>query len=114
MTLSRRDAVRDLVEWRVPVTESLRRLAGFPWDSDDELVQMTRGHVSSVLRRFLNGEVSAQAVEDWAEAVFMRDDIGFGEPPDEVLKEALFELSTPELGHSVDEIAEQWLEQLTP
>ena len=59
------------------IKEIRRDLARFPWDCDEELVIFGRKHAQSVLMRYLNGELSEKNVEDWADTMECRDDVGF-------------------------------------
>jgi hypothetical protein len=73
--------------------EALRQL---PWDSP-ELVVLGRKEILSVLQRCQGGQLSPEQVEEWANALEGRDDLGF-EPADaELLHEVIFELANPVL-----------------
>jgi hypothetical protein len=99
----------DLVERRVPVPQAVTELARFPWDCDMELVQLRRTHLFTVLDEFQRGSISASDVEDWAEALTGRDDVAVD---DEELREALFQLSTPELFDPLHVAAAVWVSRL--
>ncbi len=75
---------------------TVERLREFPWDSD-ELVQLGRGHLISVLTRYVAGRVEGAQVESWAEAIECREDIAFEPGKDEVLRATVHELANPEL-----------------
>ena len=67
-------------------------------------VQIDRANVRHAIEAFLKGEISADLLERWAEAVHGADDVAL-EPADKAfLSEALFELSTPELFGSMEAI----------
>jgi hypothetical protein len=89
----RRLVLLDLVERRVPLRQAITELARLPWDCDVELVELRRTHLVEVLDEFQRGSIDASDVEDWAEALSCRDDVAV----DDEVREALFQLSTPEL-----------------
>jgi hypothetical protein len=70
-------------------------LSALGWDSDEELVILDAAHISTVLNRLLAGEISVADVEDWANAIECREDIGLlqGSP----VADALDELANPVL-----------------
>jgi hypothetical protein len=68
-------------------------LAVFGWDSDEELIALEPAHALSVLSRFLASELSATEVEDWANAIECREDIGLTQ--EAPITDALFELANP-------------------
>ncbi len=80
--ISRKKTLEDLVEYRKTPEELWDVLKGFLWDSEEELVQLERQHVSTVLKRYLTGEISTQEVEDWANLIECRDDIGYEDVAD--------------------------------
>ena len=109
---ARASALYDLVQRRRPTAEAVEALSRFPWDSSDELAMLQRTDVVELLNAFVAGDVQAADVEAWAEGLAGRDDVGFEEPDSELLRRALYELSTPELFGPLDLLAPQWLERL--
>jgi hypothetical protein len=85
-----------LLDCRTPAEELLRRLATYPWDSE-VLVHARPEHLLSVLRRFQAGSIGAAEVEEWANAIEMRDDIGFEAESEEVVRDVIHVLANPEL-----------------
>lgn len=110
----RRAALRDLVEHRRPVSESVQALAQFGWDSEEELVDVTASDVVNMLKSHLDGSTDADEVEAWAEAVQGRDDIGIPGPEAERVGRALFEISSPELFGDPKETFPALIVQLGP
>jgi hypothetical protein len=97
VTQDRTATVTELVAFARPVADILQELAAFGWDSHQELTTLQPAHVEAVLNRFLSGELSATEVEDWANAIECRDDIGF----DRVAADAVDELANPLLTRSL-------------
>ncbi len=98
----RLDAVRDLVELRVPVAEAVSVLRGFPWD-EDELVDLDVAHVTAALAAYDAGALDATDLEAWADAVEGRDDIGRTAGQEQLLNDVLMALSSPELFGGFDQ-----------
>jgi hypothetical protein len=87
--------------------------AYFDWDGPT-VAEMTIADMVSVLDRYLGGEVTSQQLEGWAEALTGRSDIGLQPGAEELLKQLLFEISTPEINFEIT--ASQvsvWRRQLT-
>lgn len=101
---SRADVLRDLVELREPVSDALARLSSFDWSSDVELVVVTTRHLVRALNAFDDGSLDGTVLSAWAESVQGREDIALDPVARDLLAEALFELSTPELFGSVEEV----------
>lgn len=105
--------LNSLVRLDAPVEGLAARLSAFGWDSDQELVTLTRDHAVSVLRRFLAKECPGAEVEAWANAIEGRDDIGYEPAVANVLRELLFELANPSLTRALTfSSAQQWLLRL--
>jgi hypothetical protein len=85
-----------LLSYRTHPEEVLRRLGTFPWDSE-VLVHARPDHLLSVLRLFTAGEIGAAEVEEWANAIEMRDDIGFEAESEAVVRDVVHVLANPEL-----------------
>jgi hypothetical protein len=97
MTHDRSSRLEDLIALRGPVRVLVSEMAAFPWDSEKVLAVLTRSAVSSILSRFLNGELTALECREWAEALIGRDDLAFEAGQDGLIKSLLFTLSTPEI-----------------
>ena len=105
----RAEALRDLVELRVPVEDAVAALAPFGWDSDTELVTFTRADALRLVSNYLDRTLSAQEAQRWAEALEGRDDLGLEPGFADILKQFLFEIATPELTEYLSpEVARRW------
>ena len=58
-------------------------LADLGESSDDFLTHLSRDMIVSVLERYLKSELTAQNVEDWANAIEMHEDILLGQDDEE-------------------------------
>jgi len=82
----------------------------FSWDSDEELVYLTRQHIINVLRRYQNGEINKTEIESWANAVEGREDIGREQSYITLIDQVLYELANPYL---VEPLTEERAEALS-
>jgi hypothetical protein len=112
-TRRRRDALIDLIELRSSLDAAIAAVRGLPWDSDVDLVFLTRANVDVLLQRYLRGELSAADLERWADAVESREDIGSEHGYEELLRAFVFETANPVLAEPIsDGFARRWLERL--
>ncbi|GAA4669475.1 hypothetical protein [Amycolatopsis dongchuanensis] len=112
--VARVEALRDLVQHRTSVDDATRALARFPFDSDDELVPLTRADAVHLLDQYLRGLAAADEVRRWAEALEVRDDVGREPGFEDTLNELLFELATPEAaGPLTTDAGQSWVTRLT-
>lgn len=93
---ARVEVLRDLIDFRRPVPEAVIALGSFAWDAPHELVAVTKGQVIAAIQRCLDGTISLEELRAWAEALEGRDDVGYEEGGVD-MREAVFELATPEL-----------------
>jgi hypothetical protein len=109
----RRDALVDLVELRVSPNEAVAALRQLPWDSDVDLVLLSREHVLGLLTRYLHRELTPDDLEAWANAVEGREDLGALPGDEELLRAFVFETANPSLNEPIsDAYAHRWLERL--
>ncbi len=88
-------------------------LAEHPWDSDQELVLLTREQLCRVLEAFLAGKVDAACLELWADVVEGRDDIGRESSYEALLNDAVHYLANPATEGSLTTTnAGDWLKRL--
>ena len=99
-----------LVRATVPIHEATSRLAEFPWDSESELVTLDADDFRNILSLYKLGSLSATEVEDWANALECRDDVGISSVK---TRELLHELANPLLTTPLSiERACFWLSEL--
>lgn len=109
----RKRLVTDLVRLRRPVAQVVADLAEITIASDEELITVTVEDAERILVAYLAGSVTESECEAWADEVEFREDIGIDEDPSEVLRETIFNLSTPELQGELDHPrAREWLDAL--
>ncbi len=94
---NRADLLRSLLRFDRPLSDLSAPLARFGWDSDRELATIERAHVLAILGRYLSGEIQPPDVEDWANAIEGREDIGYERGHEDGLREVVYELANPYL-----------------
>jgi hypothetical protein len=95
--VNRKDLLKRLVEYRLPIEPVLEGLSHFPFYSEDELVCIQRADVVAILDRFLGGRLTAEQVTDWADQVEVREDLGLDENCRDALRDVIFSLANPNL-----------------
>jgi hypothetical protein len=88
---ARKELLTALLQRTAPLPQISAQLAGLPCDSDP-VVELTDEHLLAALGEYLDGTFDAASIEQWADAVELRDDIEFSR---NVHLEIVFELATP-------------------
>jgi len=96
--------VRELLEASRPLPDLARDLASVPWDFEGAGLKLEAVHVRNILRRYLEGDLSAEQVETWANLVEGRDDVVCEGAPSGVV-EALHELANPLLSRPLTSLS---------
>lgn len=110
---SRESLLRELISGASSAEEVLSQLAVFGWDSEHELVVMTRKDAESILGRYIDDELTQVDVAKWADAIEAREDIAFEASAKSLLGALVFELANPEISPRLTiERAEDWVRRL--
>lgn len=110
----RATALRDLIELRLPVDAAVHALSVYAWDSEQELARIDRSAAIHLLDAYLQERVSSEEVARWANAIEGRDDVALDPGSEEMLKDFIFEMATPELTESLTvDRASWWKARLT-
>lgn len=94
---ARIESLNDLIKFKRPVAAAIQQLANYPWDCAIELVELEIADVICAIESHFRGTLDEHDLESWAEALAGRDDVGMRAGQADILTEALFELSSPEL-----------------
>lgn len=87
--------ITQLLRFEQPLPHVLSGLAAYGWDSDGPLAELKSSHIHHALHRYLQAELSAVQVAEWANAIECREDIAY--EPSSLAGETIFELANPEL-----------------
>ncbi len=113
--VDRAELLASLLEAPERCGEIMTKLRELGWDADDELAQLSRNHLISVLEAVDSGRLSQTDVEAWANAIEGRDDVGREHGHEAVVSEALHWLANPMLeGEATPSAAQHWLRRLVP
>jgi hypothetical protein len=96
-SISRAELLRRILDCPPDIDALAADLRKFPWDSDERLVCISRGHLKEILERFLVGELTAEQVKRWANVLEMRDDVDFEDGRFGAPREVFHELANPYL-----------------
>jgi hypothetical protein len=99
---SRIELLKDLVSFHDPLEAILPPLLSYGWDSEETLYWVTPSDIQRILQRYLHDQLSETQVEEWADALEGRDDIGYKDPPTIMLQEIVFKLSNPLLTQKLE------------
>ncbi len=111
---TRLELLNSLIEFKQPLSSILSSLKTFPWDSDEVLVTFQKEHLIHVVNQYLNNHFSASDVENWANAIEGREDIGYATQDKDILNDLIFELANPILTSPLSpDIAREYLIKLS-
>ena len=90
----------DLAHFKNNIDALKNMLSQIGFDSETELVSMSRDDMVEILQRSLDKKISFLELEEWANLIECREDIGF---EDEKTQEMIFKLANPYLYGKLDE-----------
>lgn len=90
----------DLIHFKNNIDTLRNMLSQIGFDSEIELVSMSRDNIVEILQRSLDKKISFLELEEWANLIECREDIGFD---DEKTQEMIFKLANPYLYGKLDE-----------
>ena len=90
----------DLVHFKNNIDTLRNMLSQIGFDSETELVYMSRDDMVEILQRSLDKKISFLELEEWANLIECREDIGF---EDKKTQEMVFKLANPYLYGKLDE-----------
>ena len=95
------DILLNLINFTKDISAIKSDLAKIGFDSESELVTITQNTITNILNRVVDKEISYELLEEWANLIECREDIGY---EDEILQEIIiFELANPCLYGEIDE-----------
>ncbi|WP_299086267.1 hypothetical protein [uncultured Campylobacter sp.] len=94
------DILLNLINFSKNISAIKSDLAKIGFNSESELVTITKNTIANILNRVIDKEISYELLEEWANLIECREDIGY---EDEISQEIIFELANPCLYGKIDE-----------
>ncbi|MDR0780003.1 MAG: hypothetical protein LBF16_04820 [Pseudomonadales bacterium] len=91
----------DLLDFSKPISFLMDSLKGSDWSFAGKPVTMKQEHIKRVLLRYIQGHLTAEDIENWANLIEGREDIDFEPDHEEVIGECVHELANPSLTHEL-------------
>ena len=85
----------NLLNLSYPLEQIMPQLRLYPWDSQEALGVFEINHLVQILERYVHGELLANEVEAWANAIEGREDIDYEKGFEHLIEEAIFRLANP-------------------
>lgn len=92
---NRTEILQNLIDYKGDLSNITEALKKFGWDSDKELIQLNRINIILVLERYINSTLTSSDVEEWANIIEGRDDIGYEIGYGDLINSAIHELANP-------------------
>jgi hypothetical protein len=85
------DILLNLINFSKNISAIKSDLAKIGFNSELELVTITQNTIANILNRVVDKEISYELLEEWANLIECREDIGY---EDEILQETIFSWQT--------------------
>ncbi|MGE6451160.1 hypothetical protein ACQKC5_02015 [Shewanella baltica] len=95
--MERVEALEQIVRFGDKREFAYSALASFPFDSEVELVKVTKQDLAKALNKFLSNEITADDLELWANFIEFRDDLNYSE-----IEDYIYALANPILVGELD------------
>lgn len=90
----RKIILEELIKYTDNIKELTNELSQFPWDCSEPIIIITVKDILSIMDRYISGEIGIDTLENWANTIECREDIGF---ENDNLSELIVRLANPVL-----------------
>ncbi|MEV8879849.1 hypothetical protein [Mesorhizobium ciceri] len=91
----------------------IERLSEFEWEYNGDPYVLSRSDVSNILIRYLDGKLRAEELEEWADAIELREDIRYEDESESWISDVIFTLASSALnGPITQDLVEGFLKSL--
>lgn len=98
MSNNRKKILIDLIKLNKPLNSTINNIKKINFDSEKEFVFVDRDIIITVLNKALSGYITLKDLEEWANLIECRDDIGF---KDNEIQNIIFDLANPEINGKI-------------
>lgn len=113
MNISRKKTLMRLINFGDELDLIKSELTKFGWDSEEELVILTSHMMKRALERVALRDISFEYLQNWANILECREDIGYEEESFDLIKEIISEVANPQLyGNITLDKIQTWIKKL--
>ena len=95
---NRKDILNDLINLKSNLTELQEELSQYTWDIEIPVLIINKKDFTNVLQKCIDGKLTFLEIENWANAIECRDDLGF---EDNNMQEIIFDLANPDINGEI-------------
>ena len=107
--MSKLTLLNQLINYEIPPDEINKNISNYLWDSESELTILTRNQLRNFLKIYVEHRIDENEVENWANLIEGREDIGYEANYEGLLKQFIYRLANPYL---VGEITRSMAEKM--
>ncbi|AXR68712.1 hypothetical protein [Leptospira mayottensis] len=93
---NRYELLHKLVNLETPIDQIKKGLSFYDWDSEIN-IELNSNHICNIIQKYLDGNLTNNEVEEWANLIEGREDISFEVRNQALLQNIIFDLANPEL-----------------
>lgn len=101
MRLSREELLKSLISFSTELSVIRKELSNFPWDSNSSVAVLSAEDLLHLLNRYIEGNITAAQLEEWANIIESREDIEFDMSRHNIIKNIIFWLANPSLTEEI-------------
>lgn len=90
----KKQILKNLIKFNKSLKNIKNEISNLNFDSKFELYIITKNDIKQILNRALKENIAFKELEEWANLIECRDDLGFEE---EILQEIIFDFANPEI-----------------
>lgn len=107
--MQRFDVLRNLIILSRPLEDLTADLSQLSWDYEGDPLVVNASQIKEILLRYLNGDISARELEQWANLIECREDLEFEERHHDAIENTIYCLANPSLQGAISSDACQVL-----
>lgn len=112
--IDRSALIKEIAQLGSNFCECKSEIQKYPWDCDVELYFLNKADLLSIFSRFKSGELLNDDIENWANFLECRDDLGYEAEHEDDLREIVFLLANPEINYTIDlELINRLIDQIS-
>lgn len=94
--MDREEVLNHLIHFNLPLNDIQYQLMKYEWDSEP-LVILKKDDLKLILKKYVEGLISNNALEEWANIIESREDVGYTPSESRLIKEIIFILANPDI-----------------
>lgn len=98
---NRAELLTQIARFQIEISSAIKEFQKYSWDCERDLYILTKSDLLRVFKKYLSNSITEKEINEWANFLECREDLGYENESGELLKQIIIDLANPDLSEPI-------------